>query len=312
MSPTDLPLPCPAVHPQPPFLDGICHEQVSLVPYAYRADELVESTVIGILNVDTEYSSARQQEAIRNFRNIYSNHCQLTVQELHRRNVGELLVAMMTSLDQALFFGSLTDSRHPIVKVVPVDQATLGDGEYDADSWCAGRCSPQPDVNGRPQSILKVAHDDPWRSSRVLGDMLTTLVHEMVHAYVDAYTCDGDACEKNVLNTRGLSGHGPSFRAILDVAMTALSRIDGCVMDLTDFSTSFQVEKAELVRRDRWVRDQVQAGMLLPLQNKPSPDSPIKVYDSYVQISTFQFNTRLLRCIPATKSELQPKAITDP
>ncbi|KAF6818182.1 hypothetical protein CSOJ01_02063 [Colletotrichum sojae] len=128
---------------------------------------------------------------------------------------------LMKCLDDFFFGGNLTrfrDGSFLVHLLTPYD-CTRGISDHNmlgltriddphaenADPYCT-ELSCQIEVY--PHFLLDSRNPDkdrPWPAT------LETLVHEMVHAYINMFVCRGPQCDKNVLNTIGLTGHGPVF-----------------------------------------------------------------------------------------------------
>ena len=69
--------------------------------------------------------------------------------------------------------------------------------------------------HGVPYALIKIIN--PHSRGRCLSEMraavLQTLLHELVHALFEVYQCRGELCNEHfmILNTRGFTGHGPSW-----------------------------------------------------------------------------------------------------
>ncbi|KAK1636192.1 hypothetical protein BDP81DRAFT_320456 [Colletotrichum phormii] len=131
---------------------------------------------------------------------------------------------MLLCLDDFFFFGAL--KRHPhkpahsndetskyshvhlmtgfgILKGEVADCFAESRPRYNSDRWFAEICL-YPKI-GDP----KIPGSEVERIS--FAENVASLIHEMVHAYIQMFVCQRPQCERNLLDTAGLSGHGPIF-----------------------------------------------------------------------------------------------------
>ncbi|KAI0136230.1 hypothetical protein BJ170DRAFT_677110 [Xylariales sp. AK1849] len=82
----------------------------------------------------------------------------------------------------------------------------------------------------------KVVHTESWDEDKIqvivgnaerhfnLNEALSSLLHEMVHKYLESFTCMCKECSKNAGNTIGMAGdrHGPVFQALHRLILSAI------------------------------------------------------------------------------------------
>ncbi|KXH44195.1 hypothetical protein CNYM01_09008 [Colletotrichum nymphaeae SA-01] len=144
------------------------------------------------------------------------------VESLARQLEGSLH-EMMVRLDDFFFLGALTRYPHnPVGTNIPryshVELLTgfgnlkesIGDNRlaeseavYQAVRWFAKiRIFPKMNYGEHlPNSVERISFEDN----------VASLIHEMVHAYLQMFVCRGPQCTRNLLNMIGLTGHGPTF-----------------------------------------------------------------------------------------------------
>ena len=77
--------------------------------------------------------------------------------------------------------------------------------------------------------IWNLANSSCWKDAspeKRRGSILRTLLHEMVHALIQIYRCQGKACitSQRMNETDGKSGHGPSWVAVMRAVQHTVSK----------------------------------------------------------------------------------------
>lgn len=152
--------------------------------------------------------------------------------------LGQFMHQLMRCLDESFFFGTLTKSyggrRSGMVRLV-LDNDTmpfnrLGQSAPRRTNW----------QKSRPPYVTMTIYTRV-SSGRSLGpqhhslpSMVQTLVHEMVHAYLQLFACvaQRDRCGENILNTIGLTGHSETFKALETVIVQEICTWDASLRDL--------------------------------------------------------------------------------
>ncbi|KAK1837925.1 hypothetical protein CCHR01_19449 [Colletotrichum chrysophilum] len=197
-----------------------------LIPGTYNATQLAYETVKDFAEglVHGYQRSARDnfltyyiQAALRAdvFRAWQQNALQqrrrfpLSVDELAAAAIlDNYLHDLMKCLDDCFFFGTLTrvhqGHQAPCVQLstgyhVLRDEAGIKYGE----TISKGNSSHIKVWTLTASSLC--AETVPWST------IVSTLMHEMTHAYLNTFVCNGEQCTRNSINTVGLSGHGNTF-----------------------------------------------------------------------------------------------------
>ncbi|KAL2755041.1 hypothetical protein ACRALDRAFT_1082612 [Sodiomyces alcalophilus JCM 7366] len=171
----------------------------------------------------------------------------------------KFLREMMDLLDESFFFGTMTKvyggRESPLVSLDlhpgSASSPTLGKTAV-WDAW-----HPSPEIT----IYNKVQWPHSYTTSFVLAGMVETLLHEMVHAYLMLFVCKSDKCERNILNTVGLTGHSHTWKALhavivreirsWDPAVLGGFRADQCIPEKEYCITSCEQEEwAQMEQRD--------------------------------------------------------------
>ncbi|KAK2042516.1 hypothetical protein LZ31DRAFT_585837 [Colletotrichum somersetense] len=200
----------------------------------------------------------------------------------------ESLRSMMKYLDEYFFFGTLTrpqEGQHHSVLVLRTGFGSLkadvadnrfGDtatypAPWDTDLACA-----------HIRIWSRLAYDNPQsrngcRATRRLSFSrnVATLVHEIVHAYLGVFVCNGEQCQRNIFNTLGVTGHASTFIKLYALVLGEVWKWHPELGNLTKQEcipgtsiVSYNVV-FEATERERWQTDG-RARDLLPLRG----DSP--------------------------------------
>ncbi|KAJ8122107.1 hypothetical protein ONZ43_g1615 [Nemania bipapillata] len=134
---------------------------------------------------------------------------------------GRDMRSFLRLFDEFFFFGSMTNRHHPRVvsmmwekesryahRVAPCLFKEVGVWGVTQDRYFRGY--------GHIQAIHLAGSSFFPPDYNKLSFFIETLVHEMVHAYLNLHACRCQTCEWDILNTTGLTGHGPAFLMMLD------------------------------------------------------------------------------------------------
>ncbi|KAK2002934.1 hypothetical protein LX36DRAFT_687878 [Colletotrichum falcatum] len=196
------------------------------------------------------------------------------------------LALMMECLDEYFFFGALTRLQEGQERLLVALQtgfgllkAVVADGRYGDTTYFSRNADP---AHARIRIWGRLEYDNPWslgphRKTRRLSFTrnVSTLIHEMVHACLGLFVCRGAQCQRNILNTIGLTGHASSFTKLYGLVLgeiwkwhPGLASLDEhrCFPGTSVVSHSIAVEAT---KREKWKAEGRDRG-LLPLR----ADSP--------------------------------------
>ncbi|KAK2011373.1 hypothetical protein LZ32DRAFT_586769 [Colletotrichum eremochloae] len=134
------------------------------------------------------------------------------------------LRSMMKCLDEYFFFGTLTrlqEGQQHLFLVLHTGfgrlKADVADGRYGDATTSPGHWN-RDHAYSRIRIWSRMADDNPYsrnspRETRRLSftTNVSTLIHEIVHVYLELFVCQGGQCRRNILNTLGVSGHASTF-----------------------------------------------------------------------------------------------------
>ncbi|KAJ2983784.1 hypothetical protein NUW58_g6191 [Xylaria curta] len=124
----------------------------------------------------------------------------------------------MRLFDQFFFFGALVNKIRPRVvlkfwthfhnldEIRPFNSPSLPWG-FTRDRYVRGY---------GPIAEIHIAGELFFGGPVPLWFFLETLLHEMVHAYINLYLCRCAGCYANMLDTYGVTGHGRTFLMLID------------------------------------------------------------------------------------------------
>ncbi|CAJ2500505.1 Uu.00g033580.m01.CDS01 [Anthostomella pinea] len=211
---------CPKSHSKPPAYTGDLEQaRPELKPRHYAARDLLNHTVGSFHELSDRKLSHIQLEAKKKFLKAYKSHARLTTSKLHQKNLLRILNDLMAHIDDFFFFGALRKSSTASVRL------TISlTGAYPG---LVGYCEYLNDENGIPQSHITIARRYEG-SLRNLPQLVITLLHEMIHAFLWSYARRIDKCLRNIVNTVGADGslHGPTFGAFDFATMNCISQWD--------------------------------------------------------------------------------------
>uniref|UniRef100_L2FI95 SprT-like domain-containing protein n=1 Tax=Colletotrichum fructicola (strain Nara gc5) TaxID=1213859 RepID=L2FI95_COLFN len=181
--------------------------------HSYGARDLLNKTVAGFLH---DKLTARQKAAQDGFHKRFKDGSSMAaILDTRPALAGKSppLRDLMRFLDDRFFFGSMTRRGLPTVQLLTGyshlgvgEEGKLGDARQKGENLVVIRLfSSWRDLSVPHRTIVK----GEW--SNIVG----VLIHEMVHAYLFLFLCKGQTCERNRLNTYGVTGHGPVFTSLL-------------------------------------------------------------------------------------------------
>ncbi|KAH0444298.1 hypothetical protein CcaCcLH18_00523 [Colletotrichum camelliae] len=231
---------------------------LSLMPGTYNATQLAYETVKDFAEglqheyqvlAYREFVSCYRQAAPRAdaFRAWQQNAIQqgrrfpFSVQEWETAlDLDNSLHYLMRCLDDCFFFGTLTRVHQG--HQAPWVQLFTGYNILRDEAVAYGETESSEDPRGNPWSKIKVwtvAASESFVEALPWSFIVSTLMHEMTHAYLNTFVCNGEKCYKNHANTCGRSGHGNTFLKIHAVILQQLRSWDAA---LTDMDSTFSLE----------------------------------------------------------------------
>ncbi|CZT09722.1 uncharacterized protein RAG0_14391 [Rhynchosporium agropyri] len=86
--------------------------------------------------------------------------------------------------------------------------------------------------------------------------LTSNLLHELVHAIVEAYACACQDCEKNILEGEGKRGHGPVWMAISRKVEETILRVPRyrCWLGRSQSLAHEHHDVGTVIRRENWKR----------------------------------------------------------
>ncbi|KAI1177317.1 hypothetical protein F4777DRAFT_596719 [Nemania sp. FL0916] len=212
--------------------------------YAYQGRVLADATILSFYPTDDDLNLTPSQITARG--ELIALYNKLKDREEKWSTFQMTRFAYF--FDQFFFFGAMMKKARPRTLPVvwkPTDKS-LGTFAKLLTVKCSGRNNPNSTVHGftegrsyrgyGPFVAIHLASRDffsgfEWEF-RNLSMMLATLVHEMVHAYLDLFLCRCEECTVDRPNTFGFEGHGPVFLMILDAIDCTLKSWDAGLVGL--------------------------------------------------------------------------------
>ncbi|KAI1641673.1 uncharacterized protein F4817DRAFT_363810 [Daldinia loculata] len=198
--------------------------RITLHRRAYRPREILNATIRAFYNRQDFELNPRQTAARENFCAKYVLQSPFYGRKLGPRESYEYVdndvKFWAQQLDDFFFFGLL--GRYVTIEtgfdVVGEDPLQL-----------------EADIRGETTTV---AEDESGRYVRILlntgrgdtiyelNDIIGQLMHEMVHAYLQIFSCDCLRCERALLNTTGIpkDGHGPIFLMLHRLILSEIRR----------------------------------------------------------------------------------------
>ncbi|KAI0548894.1 hypothetical protein F4679DRAFT_585088 [Xylaria curta] len=279
----------------------------SLQPGAYRARELLNCTVASFYEIGNSKLTPHQRKAKTDFIKLFERQIKTPLKDLKDSDFDlyGTLVVLMGHLDEFFFFGSLTNGSSPLIQ-----KLVLTNLPPDVDYL--GICQNVDDKEGLTQFVISLFRDH--EEHQTFPALVSTLAHEMTHAFLMAFVCSCPGCQRNEINTVGIksSQHGPMFRG-LDYAVMAsmadwseeLDNFFKCrIGDTYIDSVSLDIEM-------QGIEDAKQSGDLKkmgmrPYIKNPSPRLLIRISENRVSIDV----ERLRANVRKTAALVKPARIT--
>ncbi|KAH8162210.1 hypothetical protein CIB48_g6024 [Xylaria polymorpha] len=283
-------------HPKPFAYRPDDDVRPSLQPRAYRARELLNCTVASFYELTGDKLTAHQIQAKRNFIELFGRQAKIPFKDLDESDSGlyDTLTTLMGYLDEFFFFGSLTHGEPPVIRRLELTK-------FPPEMDVLGRCKPIEDENGRPEFVISLEKSYHGHQTN-LPEFVATLVHEMTHAFLGAFTCDCPKCHRNDINAVGaeFSGHGPTFRGLDYAAMVSMATWSADLDDVFKVrSKSTYITTSSLSREKVNIEDAKQTGRLtqirmLPYVKNPSNRLLIRVSEDsiFIDVKRLRENVR--------------------
>ncbi|KAK5630471.1 hypothetical protein RRF57_006186 [Xylaria bambusicola] len=172
---------------------------------------------------------------------------------------------MMKFFDEFFFFGSVTlRIRFLILSVFPSEANEIGS---------CGHIGTQPPIFDILLHIMRGSQ------LATLPELVDTLFHEMIHAFLSSFTCYCPKCFRNDHNTVGMrtTSHGPTFRALSYAGMRYLGKWNLALDEVFKArSSGTYIDKPCLIREQRSIEaarqsDPLEHKLMLPYIKNPSP-----------------------------------------
>lgn len=205
------PWPCPKASSRPPgYVRGGPQNRPSVAYQGYRARPLLNCTVGSFYLVESNELAQAQVDAKEGFLKLYERCDKMTTQQFQQQDMLQMLTKFAHYFDDFFFFGSLFQGKETRVtlRFVP----SILDGGVNLGHT--------EDANGDGSKMnvviagKRVVRDGGGIADLELWDLVYVLYHELCHAYLALYVCRCLRCAWYRLNTRGWSGHGPTFRVL--------------------------------------------------------------------------------------------------
>lgn len=260
-----------------------CHQlgRYALIPNAYAAEDLLKETVCSFHGLMME--SQRGVELILLWE-ILACLAGEDIQDPFDPKLEYYFSFLAKYLDEIFFFGSLCTSNPPVITLELVKQNTIQLYERQAGACC----EPLTPIRGIPQSRIKLAVG----ATKLLGldSLFISLVHEMIHAFLQTFVYDRAQCSQDAINTVGLwsSRHGPTFRVLQFAILTSLRD-----QDYLDTIKPYHNEISRTLLHDYELAEEEHARDRIRKEGRrvegypprtPNPNDPIRVYGGTVEI----------------------------
>lgn len=282
--------PCRAPHPHSDR--GVRLGSLSLIPFSYAAQDLLERTVVSFyqLRVD-ELTSAQERALIRFDSNLHCFENFFRIEYPHDHRIDGHVFCLMKCLDRLFFFGTLTENGPPIVTLKLITEDAL-----EGERRPIGLHYPEDPVNGVPQSTIEIAIGATELIP--IHYLVEVLVHEMIHAYLDSFICRGSQCLRDRRNTIGImsSQHGPTFRALQYATLTTLPGLSSSYRQYIELHGMYNIPQRYELREEQRASEEhkvwITINGLRPLRG-PSPDDCIRVNGADVVIEAERLREKL-------------------
>ncbi|KAI0474864.1 hypothetical protein F4859DRAFT_521900 [Xylaria cf. heliscus] len=208
----------PGQHPEWPGYTGIGTElNFRLQIRMYDARTLVENTIASFFKIKDDRNLTPRQLAARRkiiqlFKKLEGQTTPFGTREVR---------AFLPLFDDFFFFGAMVNSGGPPRVYLHVWSRAarlatrLASPFYEWDMPYGFARSRHVRGYG-PVSEIHIAGHSFYIDPVPLWFLMETLIHEMVHVYIQLFLCRCPTCWSDCLNTRGLDGHGQSFLMLID------------------------------------------------------------------------------------------------
>lgn len=229
-----------------------------LQPASYKPRDLLNNTVAYFQLAEellTKPQIAARDEFISLFENPETQRDLTTDDE-------DLLARVAELVDDFFFFGSLTHERP--------DDEIYGAKKYirtciESIELCGKDVNGYTETDDAGYPFYKCVVIDEHRSNddgdpnvpNTLPEAVSTMVHEMAHAYLEVFGCGMGKCYTNILNNVGASGHGPIFQSlfasmILTIRDWSDELADFCINEVDPVGVDQHILECEDARIGLW------------------------------------------------------------
>ncbi|RWA07583.1 hypothetical protein EKO27_g7535 [Xylaria grammica] len=213
-------VPGEAAHPEWPGYTGTGTKlNFKLNTRAYKSQELVENTVFSFFPMSSDRNLTPTQISTRTKIISLYRKAKNKKKPFRTRDINRFLCL----LDQFFFFGAMVNNGRPRVycKLWQKQSGLIklcAPSLVKRDKMPWGYTRHRHIKNYGPFEMIHMPAKDffDYPEKISVSFLLETLVHEMVHAYVNLFLCQCRACHKDMINTKGITGHGKTFIMILD------------------------------------------------------------------------------------------------
>ncbi|KAI1288728.1 hypothetical protein F5Y03DRAFT_404520 [Xylaria venustula] len=282
---------------------------VFLRPHSYKAQELLNATVASFYKVSDVDLTHHQGNAKRKFIDLFEAYARRPNTEFRDLEIHALLQVLMGYLDDFFFFGSVT------AIVEKLDLRYFASFENHKFGYCR---HVRTEASSRFEIHLNRRPSGIGRRNRLatVSELVSTLAHEMIHAFLGAFVCDCPDCMRNDFNAVGFStsGHGPTFRGLGYAVMVSLAswsdelchvlrgRTDGKFID--KYSLKAEKESIRLLELFS-VASGPDGTPFLPYVKRPDRNLPIFTGEKKVVINVEQLRAIVKKKAASTGSFLE-------
>ncbi|KAI0444419.1 hypothetical protein F4803DRAFT_549225 [Xylaria telfairii] len=299
-------------HPRPFAYRPDDDVRPSLQPRAYKARELLNCTVASFYKLTGDELTAHQIQAKKDFIELFGRQAKRPFKELDESDsdLYDTLITLMGYLDEFFFFGSLTHGEPPVIRRLELTNFPPG---MDV----LGRCEPIEDENGQLEFVISLAKYYHNQQTN-LPQFVATLVHEMTHVFLGAFTCVCDKCHRNDINAVGMefSSHGPMFRGLDYAAMVSMATWSADLDDVFKArSKSTYISTSSLILEKAKIEGATQNGRLtrmtmLPYIKNPSNRLLIRISEDsiFIDVKRLRENVRRTAAVVHKKGSRSTRA----
>ncbi|KAI0116934.1 hypothetical protein F4814DRAFT_267344 [Daldinia grandis] len=202
------------------------YHRINLHRRAYRPREIINATIRTFYNRQDAELNPRQMEARENFCAMYvlqspSYGRQLGPGESYAYIDGDVKF-WAQRLDDFFFFGLL--GRYILFET---GFGVVGEDPLRLEAKIDGQTTVVKEEEGGPNGYVRISLNTGHNGVVYeINDIIGQLMHEMVHAYFQIFSCDCLRCERGLLNTTGHpgDGHGPIFLMLHRLILSEIRR----------------------------------------------------------------------------------------